>query len=121
GGSVLLLAGGFQFSPLKEQCLSECRSPLGFLRRHYQRGLGAAWALGVRHGLFCLGCCWALMLVMFAVGVGSLVWMVGLTAVMVAEKTTRWGRRLAPVVGVALIALGLLAILRPTWGLLAAP
>ena len=106
GGTVLLLAGAFQFSPLKERCLRECRMPFTFLRRHYRRGVAAAWDLGLRHGLFCLGCCWALMLTMFAVGVGNLVWMATLTGVMVIEKTLPWGRRLAPAVGVLLIAGG---------------
>lgn len=114
-GSVLLLAGAFQFSSFKEHCLTACRSPLGFLRLHYRRGAGAAWALGVRHGLFCLGCCWALMLVMFAVGVGNLVWMLGLTGVMVIEKTTRIGARFVPVVSAALILWGLLILLQPAW------
>jgi predicted metal-binding membrane protein len=115
GGSVLLLAGGFQFSPLKERCLRQCRHPFTFLRRHYQRGILAAWVLGVRHGLFCLGCCWALMLVMVAVGVGHLVWMAGLTGVMVLEKTARHGRRLAPLVGVMLLVWGALVLLHPEW------
>jgi predicted metal-binding membrane protein len=115
GGVVLLLAGGFQFSSLKERCLRQCRSPFGFLRRHYRRGVGAAWELGVRHGLFCLGCCWALMLVMVAVGVGHLAWMAGLTGVMVLEKTWRRGRRLTPVVGAVLLAWGLLVLAHPGW------
>lgn len=110
-GGVLLLAGAFQFSPLKEHCLQECRTPRGFLWRYYQRGLGPAWTLGIRHGLFCLGCCWALMLVMFAVGMTSLVWFTALTGVMVLEKTTRWGRRLVPIVGVTLLTLRVLVIL----------
>ena len=115
GGAVLLLAGGFQFSPLKERCLRQCRSPFGFLQRHYRRGVGAAWALGARHGLFCLGCCWALMLVMVAVGVGHLAWMAGLTGVMVIEKTSRWGRRLAPAVGALLLVWGVLVLAQPGW------
>ncbi len=115
GGSVLLVAGGFQFSPLKERCLRQCRSPFTFLRRHYQRGIMAAWALGLRHGLFCLGCCWALMLVMIAVGVGHLAWMAGLTGVMVIEKTSRQGRRLAPMVGVVMLVWGALVLLHPAW------
>ncbi len=109
-GGLLVLAGLFQFSPLKEQCLQECRTPQGFLWRYYRRGVLAAGSLGVRHGLFCLGCCWALMLVMFGVGVGSLVWLTVLTGVMVLEKTTRWGHTLTPYVGVALILLGLLVL-----------
>ncbi len=105
-GAALLLAGGYQFSPLKEACLTACRSPASFLRQHYGRGPWAAAGLGVRHGLSCLGCCWALMLVTFATGVGSLTWMLALTAVMVAEKTTRWGPRLVAPVGVALLLAG---------------
>jgi predicted metal-binding membrane protein len=112
-GGVLMGAGAFQFSPIKERCLAECRSPIQFLWRHYRRGLGGAWNLGLRHGVFCLGCCWALMLVMFAVGVGSLAWMAGLTGVMLLEKTSRFGRRLVPVVGGLLMAWGALVLLRP--------
>ena len=111
-GLALLGAGAFQFSPLKERCLRECRHPLSFLMHHYRRGLRAAWDLGIRHGLFCLGCCWALMLVMFAVGVGNLAWMAGLTGVMLVEKTARWGRRLVPAVGTALVTGGVLVLLR---------
>jgi len=114
-GSVLFLAGAFQFSSLKERCLDACRSPVGFLFRYYQRGTKAAWNLGVRHGLFCLGCCWALMLLMFAVGVGSLVGMAALTGVMVIEKTHPQGRRLASIVGVVLLIWGGLVLLQPDW------
>jgi predicted metal-binding membrane protein len=103
---ALLLAGGYQLSPLKNACLTACRDPLGFLWQHYRRGVRGAVALGARHGLWCLGCCWALMLVMFATGVGSLLWMLGLTAVMVAEKTTRWGARLVVPVGAVLVVAG---------------
>ena len=112
-GSVLLIASGFQFSPLKERCLTACRSPRSFLWQHYRRGMQGAWSLGVRHGLFCLGCCWALMLVMFALGVSSLVWMPLLTGVMVIEKTMPWGRRLAPYVGLCLLGLGILTFQSP--------
>jgi predicted metal-binding membrane protein len=113
GGAVLILAGAFQFSPLKERCLRECRAPLRFLQHHYRRGIAAAWDLGLRHGLFCLGCCWALMLTMFAVGVGNMVWMAALTGVMVIEKTMPWGRKLAPVVGVVLVVAGAVLAVRP--------
>lgn len=109
-GTTLLLAGAFQFSSLKTACLRACRSPLSLLWQHYRRGLGGAWALGMRHALYCLGCCWALMLVMFATGVGSLLWMLLLTGVMVAEKTTAWGSRLVAPAGLALIAGGLAVI-----------
>jgi predicted metal-binding membrane protein len=104
--SALVLAGAVQFSPLKNACLTACRNPMTFLWQHYRRGGLGALRLGVRHGLSCVGCCWALMLVMFATGVGSLAWMLGLTAVMVAEKTTRRGARLVAPVGLVLLLTG---------------
>jgi predicted metal-binding membrane protein len=114
-GGMLVLAGAVQLSPLTARCLDMCRHPLQFLWRYYDRGAGPAWWLGVRHGLFCLGCCWALMLTMFAVGVGSLAWMVGLTGVMLIEKTARQGRRLVPIVGAVLMLWGFLILLQPAW------
>lgn len=115
GGSVLVLAGAFQFTPLKERCLDECRDPLSFMWRFYARGPMAAWKLGIRHGLFCLGCCWALMLTMFAVGMGSVVWMTALAGIMVIEKVTRYGNRLATPIGVILIAWGVVVMLNLEW------
>jgi predicted metal-binding membrane protein len=105
-GPALLLAGAVQFSPLKNACLTACRNPVGFLWQHYRRGTAGAWRLGLRHGLSCLGCCWALMLVMVATGLGSLVWMVGLTVVMVIEKTAPRGARLVVPVGIVLLVAG---------------
>ena len=105
-GATLVLAGAFQFSPLKNACLTACRNPVGFLWHYYRRGAAGGWRLGVRHGLSCLGCCWALMVVMLATGVGSLVWMVGLTAVRVVEKTARRGALLMAPVGVVLLVAG---------------
>jgi predicted metal-binding membrane protein len=104
--SVLILAGGFQFTPLKDACLRSCRHPASFMHRHYRRGTAGAFKLGARHGLFCVGCCWALMLVMFAVGVASLIWMALLTALMVHEKTRPTGARTVPLTGATLLALG---------------
>jgi len=106
GPSVLMLAGAFQFTSLKDACLRACRHPASFIHRHYQRGTAGAFRLGARHGLFCVGCCWALMLVMFAVGVASLIWMALLTALMVHEKTRPTGARTVPVTGATLLALG---------------
>ncbi len=106
-GTTLVLAGAFQFSDLKKACLTSCRSPLGMLWEYYDRGVRSAWRLGVRHALLCLGCCWALMLVMFATGTGSLIWMLLLTGVMVAEKTVSWGARIVTPTGIAFIASGL--------------
>jgi predicted metal-binding membrane protein len=104
--SVLLLAGAFQFSSLKDACLRACRHPASFLQRHYRRGASGGFFLGARHGLFCVGCCWALMLVMFAAGAASLIWMAALTALMVHEKTRPAGARAVPVTGAALLAAG---------------
>jgi predicted metal-binding membrane protein len=106
--ALLLLAGLFQFTSLKYRCLDKCRSPLSFVIAHWQgrRDRWQAFRLGVDHGLFCVGCCWALMLLMFAVGAGSLLWMMVLAVVMAVEKNVRWGRRLSTPLGVGLIAWG---------------
>ena len=112
-GSVLALAGAFQFSSLKDQCLSKCRAPGPYLLAHYRRGAAAGFRLGSGHGLYCLGCCWALMLVMFAAGVAVLWWMAALTAVMVYEKTGRLGPRLTPIVGLGLLALAAVTFAQP--------
>ena len=116
GGAVLLLAGAFQFSRLKDRCLQVCRHPGGFLRQHYRRGPGAALRLGAHHGVFCVGCCWALMLVAFAAGVATLWWMAALTAIMVFEKTGRGGRRGVRPIGLGLVALGVLMLANPAAG-----
>lgn len=109
GAAVLGLAGAFQFSRLKYACLDKCRLPLGMVLEHW-RGTGErrqALRLGLRHGMFCVGCCWALMLLMFVVGTGSVGWMLLLGAIMAAEKNLPWGRRLSAPLGLALIAGGL--------------
>jgi predicted metal-binding membrane protein len=109
--ATLAVAGAFQFSGLKDRCLTACRDPFSMLWRHYGRGALQAWRLGIRHALSCLGCCWALMLLMFGTGVGSLAWMLLLTGVMVAEKTTRLGRRLSAPIGVGLLVTALILAL----------
>jgi predicted metal-binding membrane protein len=104
GAVVLAGAGAFQFSALKYRCLDKCRTPLGFIVERW-RGLAPgreALKLGLDHGLFCVGCCWALMLLMFVVGTGSVGWMLALAAVMAAEKNLPRGRRLSAPLGVAL-------------------
>ena len=106
GAAIIALAGAFQFSRLKYRCLEKCRTPLSFVIERW-RGQAHAWhafALGAQHGLFCVGCCWALMLLMFALGTGSLGWMLLLAAVMAIEKNVRWGRRLSTPLGVALLS-----------------
>ena len=83
--------------------------------RSYRKGVGAAWHLGLHHGAFCLGSCWALMLVMFGLGVGSLLSMAVLTGVMVIEKTYPGGQRLSPVIGIILLGLSALWLAHPAW------
>ena len=105
---TLLFAGAYQFTGLKFRCLDKCRSPVGFVMQNW-RGRHErleALRLGVRHGVFCLGCCWALMLLMFAVGVGNIGLMLALAAVMATEKNAPWGRRLSAPLGVVLIGCG---------------
>jgi len=114
-GGVLALAGAFQFSGLKERCLSKCRHPAPYLLAHYRRGAAAGFRLGLGHGIFYLGCCWALMLVMFATGVATLWWMAALTVLMVYEKLGRYGTEAARVAGVALLAAAVIQFAHPAW------
>ena len=112
GAGTVLLAGLYQFTPLKHKCLDKCRSPLAFIMEHW-RGGGAgteSFRLGVHHGLFCVGCCWSLMLLMFAVGIGNLAWMLALAAVMAVEKNVSWGRRLAAPLGAGLVGWGIVLV-----------
>jgi predicted metal-binding membrane protein len=107
-GTTLLAAGVYQFTPLKRVCLTHCRSPLAFVAQHWRDGRIGALRMGLRHGGYCLGCCWALFAVMVAAGVMSLAWMLLLTLLVFVEKVLPQGRRAAPVIGVALIVLGLM-------------
>lgn len=88
-GPVLLLAGAYQFTALKHTMLIRCRSPLGFLLEHWRGGRRGAWLMGVHHGLLCVGCCWALMGLLFVLGVMNLWWIVLLSTVVLVEKVTR--------------------------------
>jgi len=113
GAATLLLAGGFQFSRLKYRCLDKCRAPLSFVTE-YWRGRDErrnAFLLGINHGIFCVGCCWALMLLMFGVGVGNVAWMLALGAFMAAEKNLPWGRKLSAPLGAVLLGWGGLILL----------
>jgi predicted metal-binding membrane protein len=117
GAGTLLLAGSFQFTRLKYRCLDKCRAPLSFVMeywrgRHDRRN---ALLLGINHGIFCVGCCWALMLLMFAVGVGNVGWMLVLGAVMAVEKNMPWGRKLSAPLGVALLGWAGLILLNHSW------
>jgi predicted metal-binding membrane protein len=113
GAAVLGAAGLFQFTELKYRCLERCRTPLGFVVGRWRGGSPAreAFTLGVSHGLFCVGCCWALMLLTFAVGSGSMGWMLALSAIMAVEKNHPAGRRISAPLGAALLLWSSLLVL----------
>jgi predicted metal-binding membrane protein len=104
GAGILALAGIYQLTPLKQACLVRCRSPLGFLLARWRDGLGGALAMGLRHGAFCLGCCWALMALLFVGGVMNLAWVAVLTVFVLAEEIAARGPWLSRASGVVLLA-----------------
>lgn len=110
--ATLVLAGLYQFTSLKYRCLDQCRSPLSFLMQHWRGGREHARALwlGVHHGIFCVGCCWTLMLLMFAMGAANISWMLVLGSLMAVEKNISWGRRLSPALGVFLLGAGFVVV-----------
>jgi len=111
GGAILIAAGAYQLTPWKGKCLSHCRSPLGFLMTNWRDGKLGAFQMGIHHGAFCLGCCWALMCVLFVVGVMNLVWVAALTGFVLIEKTGPAGVIIARAAGAAMVLLGIVAIL----------
>jgi predicted metal-binding membrane protein len=113
-GMVLIGAGLYQFSSWKGVCLAHCRSPLGFILHHWRDGSLGAWRMGVVHGAYCVGCCWGLMLVMFVMGLMSLVWMGILTVVIFVEKVVRYGPTLGKAIGAVLIILGVGLLIHPS-------
>ena len=112
--AVFAVCGIYQLSPLKDRCLAHCRSPLGLLL-HYgsYRGKTRDLRVGVHHGGYCLGCCWALMVILIAVGVMNIAAMVGLAALILIEKVWRWGPLASRLAGIALLALAVAAIWLP--------
>jgi predicted metal-binding membrane protein len=112
-GLAIAAAGAYQLTPLKRVCLRHCRTPLHFVLQSWRDGRDGALRMGIVHGAYCVGCCWALMLILFVLGVMSLFWMAVVTVVMFAEKVLPFGARLQPVVSVALIVLGLVVAAFP--------
>jgi predicted metal-binding membrane protein len=108
GGAILISAGVYQLTPFKAACLTHCRSPLGFLMSHWRDGTVGALRMGIEHGTYCLGCCWALMCVLFVVGVMNLVWVAAMMIFVLVEKIGPAGAPVARVAGVAMIAAGAL-------------
>lgn len=110
GGLLLLAAGLFQWTPLKQACLAHCRSPLAFFMGNWRDGWRGALAMGLEHGTFCVGCCWALMALMFFAGVMNLLWLAALAAFVLLEKITRWPRLVGNAAGFVLTVWGLYLI-----------
>ncbi|MGI9415477.1 MAG: DUF2182 domain-containing protein [Hyphomicrobiales bacterium] len=106
GGALFAVAGIYQFTPLKHVCLRHCRSPLGFLLTRWRDGHRGALIMGFEHGAFCLGCCWALMIVLFAVGVMNLFWVAAIAVFVLIEKLVPGGETVARMAGICLIAAG---------------
>lgn len=111
-GGLLIAAGVFQWTPLKRACLAACRSPLSFLMSRWREGAGGALLMGLRHGLYCLGCCWALMALLFVAGVMNLFWVAGIAAIVLVEKAVPAGDAVGRLVGVGLTAAGVLLVVR---------
>ena len=112
-GGILVVAAVYELTPLKDVCLGKCRSPLGFLFGAWRDGLSGAVQMGVRHGAWCIGCCWALMAALFALGVMSLAWMAFVAALIAAEKTLPWGRAVTYGTAAVLLLLGVVLIAAP--------
>jgi len=110
GGLVMIAVGLYQLSPIKDACLSGCRSPAHFLSQHYRPGLSGAVRLGLLHGAYCVGCCWLLMALLFVGGVMNLLWIAGLTLLVAAEKLLPRGPTIAHVAGAALIGVGIVRL-----------
>jgi len=112
GGAILIAAGIYQLTPSKRACLSHCQSPLGFLMSHWRNGTAGALRMGIAHGAYCVGCCWALMCVLFVVGVMNLVWVAALSVFVLVEKTGLAGQAVARVAGAGMVAAGILIWIR---------
>jgi predicted metal-binding membrane protein len=109
-GATLVVAGLYQLTPAKGACLTHCRSPIDFLMSHWRGGARGSLRMGAHHGLYCLGCCWALMAVLFAVGVMNLIWVAVIAIFVLIEKTGPAARVVSRAAGLGLIAFGLTTI-----------
>jgi predicted metal-binding membrane protein len=112
-GGTLLAAAAYELTPLKDVCLTKCRSPLGFLMGSWRDGSWGGITMGARHGAWCVGCCWALMASLFALGVMSVAWMAFVAALIALEKTLPWGRAATYATGAVLLVLGVWLLVAP--------
>ena len=106
GALLLVGAGVWQFTPLKHACLMHCRSPAEFLTHHWRKTRAGAFQLGLRHGVYCLGCCWMLMLLLFYGGIMNIYWIAGLSILVLVEKIAPLRRWVSSFIGVTLILWG---------------
>jgi predicted metal-binding membrane protein len=113
GGTVLVAAGLYQLTPLKDLCLSKCRTPITFIMTSWQDGAAGALHMGLLHGAYCLGCCWLLFVILFPLGIMNIAAMAVITLVIFAEKTLPWGHAVARATAAALIAYGLAVVAAP--------
>ncbi len=113
GGAVLAAAGIYQFTPLKDLCLSKCRTPLSFIMTSWREGAGGALRMGLLHGAYCLGCCWLLFVILFPLGIMNIAAMAVVTLVIFAEKTLPWGRQVPRAAAIVLVAYGAVVIATP--------
>jgi predicted metal-binding membrane protein len=112
GAAVVIVAGAYQLTPFKYVCLTHCRSSLAFVLHHWRDGQAGALRMGFDHGLYCLGCCWFLMALLFAAGTMSLLWMAAITAFVLVEKLLPAGQWITRVSGLAMMAFGLYLLSR---------
>jgi predicted metal-binding membrane protein len=111
-GVLLIAAGAFQLTPLKRACLQGCRSPLSFLMSEWRNGASGAFIMGLRHGMYCLGCCWILMALLFVAGIMNLLWVAVITVLVMLEKVVPKGEWLGRVVGIGLLVAGITLLVR---------
>lgn len=111
-GLAFVLAGLYEVSPLKGRCFDQCRAPFAFVMRHWQPGTRGALNMGLRHGALCLGCCWVLMLLLFAAGAMNLIWVAALSALVLGQKLLPGGRAIPAVTGLVLVSIGMVLTIR---------
>ena len=112
GGVLFLVAGVFQWTPLKQACLAKCRSPLSFVMTEWRDGRAGAFVMGMRHGAFCVACCWALMALLFVAGVMNLLWVAALAIFVLAERVVPGGPAVSRIAGALLLVAGMILLIR---------
>jgi predicted metal-binding membrane protein len=109
---LFLVAGVFQWTPLKQACLAKCRSPLSFVMTEWRDGRAGAFVMGMRHGAFCVACCWALMTLLFVAGVMNLLWVAALAIFVLAERVVPGGPAVSRIAGALLLVAGMILLIR---------